>query len=118
MSRTGAILMKIRDRITALFGLVTAKEEVPEQDHYPIGSKINLFTVLIRNESEIVMGHDDKHLNFRTSILVDREEQKVYLTTIVQFHNWGDRLYFMPVKPVHKILIKSQFEKKMKLMNR
>jgi hypothetical protein len=59
------------------------------------------------------MEEDDKHLKFRTSVLIDREKSEVYLTTVVKYNNWGGRLYFIPVKPVHRILVKSQFKKKM-----
>lgn len=117
MSKAGAILMKIRDSIVRLFGLAVIKEEANEQDYYPVGSKLINFTVLTRNKSEIVMEENDKHLRFRTSVFVDREKSKVYLTTIVKFNNWGGKLYFIPVKPIHKILIKSQFKKKMTVIN-
>lgn len=88
------------------------EEEANEQDYYPVGSKLMSFTVLTRNENEIVMGEDDKHLKFRTSVFVDREKSKVYLTTIVKFNNWLGKFYFIPVKLIHKILVKSQFKKR------
>jgi hypothetical protein len=34
------------------------------------------------------------------------------LITIAKFNHWGGRLYFIPVKPVHKMLAKSQLKKK------
>jgi hypothetical protein len=116
ISGIGAVLMKIRDSIVRLFGLAVSGNKAQERDYYPTGSKLMIFTVLARNENEIVMGEDDKHLKFRTSVFVDRvnrEDTKVYLTTIVKFNNWGGKLYFIPVKPVHKILVKSQLKKKL-----
>lgn len=88
MSKIGAILMKIRDSIVSLFGLAVTTEVANEQDYYSAGSRLMSFTVLTRNENEIVMEENDKHLIFRTSVFVDREESKVYLTTIVRFNNW------------------------------
>lgn len=116
MSKVDAILMKIRDSIVRLFGLAVIKEAANEQDYYPVGSKLINFTVSARNESEIVMGENDKHLIFKTSVFVDREESKIYLTTIVKYNNLGGKLYFIPVKPIHKILVKSQFKKKMNVI--
>lgn len=116
MSKIGAILMKIRDSIVRLFGLAVTTEVANEQDYYPVGSKLINFTVLARNENELVLGGNDKHLKFRTSVFIDREESKVYLTTIVRFNNWGGKLYFIPVKPIHKILVKSQFRKTMSVI--
>ncbi|MDR1182148.1 MAG: DUF2867 domain-containing protein [Bacteroidales bacterium] len=117
MSGIGAVLMKVRNSIVLLFGLTVSGNEAQEQDHYPVGSKLMIFTVSARNENEIVMEENDKHLKFRTSVLVDREKSEVYLTTVVKYNNWGGRLYFIPVKPVHKMLVKSQFKKKMAIMN-
>lgn len=111
MSKAATILMKIRDSIVRLFGLAITEGEACEQNYYPVGSKLMSFTVSARNENEIVMEENDKHLKFRTSVFVDREVSEVYLTTIVKYNNWGGKLYFMPVKPVHKILVKSQFKK-------
>jgi hypothetical protein len=109
--------MKVRNSIVRLFGLEVSGKEAQEQDYYPLGSRLMIFTVSARNENEIVMEEDDKHLKFRTSVLVDREKSEIYLTTVVKFHNWGGRLYFIPVKPVHRMLVKSQLKKIMRLTN-
>ncbi len=118
MSGIGAFLLKVRDGIVGMFGLAAAGQGSPELDYYPVGSQLAIFTVLARNGNEIVMGEDDKHLIFRTSVLIDREESKIYLTTVVKYHNFWGRLYFLPVKPVHKILIRSQFKSKMTMLDK
>ncbi|MDR0765529.1 MAG: DUF2867 domain-containing protein [Odoribacteraceae bacterium] len=117
MSGIAAVLMKIRNSIVRMFGLAVSGKEASERDYYPAGSKLMIFTVSARNENEIVMEENDKHLKFRTSILVDREKSEIYLTTVVKFNNWGGRLYFIPVKPVHRMLVKSQFKKTVAKMN-
>ncbi|MDR2824764.1 MAG: DUF2867 domain-containing protein [Prevotellaceae bacterium] len=117
MSGIAAVLMKVRNSIVRLFGLAASGKEAPEQDYYPAGSKLMIFTVSARNANEIVMEEDDKHLKFRTSVLIDREKSEIYLTTVVKFNNWGGRLYFIPVKPVHRMLVKSQFKKTMARIN-
>jgi hypothetical protein len=101
-----AVLMKIRNAIVKLFGL-RAGENVKEAACYPVGSKAGYFTVTERNVNEIVMGEDDRHLYFRASVLVDREQSFIYLTTIVRFHNVWGKIYFLPVKPFHRLIIKS-----------
>ncbi|MDR1342262.1 MAG: DUF2867 domain-containing protein [Prevotellaceae bacterium] len=111
MSDIVAVLMKIRDRIVRLFGLAASGNEAPERNYYPVGSRLMIFTVSARNENEIVMEEDDKHLKFRTSVLVDREKSEVYLTTVVKYNSWGGRLYFIPVKPVHKIIVPLQLNR-------
>jgi len=103
-------LMKIRNSIVKLFGLKTGdKNQQNESLYYPAGSKAIYFTVIDRNDKEIVVAEDDKHLNFRTSVLIDRKKQssEIFLTTVVQYNNMWGRIYFLPVKPFHKLIIKS-----------
>lgn len=101
-------LMKIRDRIVKVFGL-KSNETKTIKLYYPIGSKAAFFTVADRNDNEIVMAEDDKHLNFRTSVLVDKTtvQTTIYLTTVVHFNNIFGRFYFLLIKPFHRLIVKS-----------
>lgn len=60
---------------------------------------------------EIVAGVDDRHLAFRGSVLVEPAASPgkvtVTLSTIVRFRNRFGRLYFLPVKPFHKFIVRS-----------
>ncbi|MBN2521777.1 MAG: DUF2867 domain-containing protein [Bacteroidales bacterium] len=103
-------LMKIRNSAVKLFGLKTGdNRDQKESSYYAIGSRAICFTVIDRNDNEIVVEEDDKHLNFRTSVLIDRKKQssQIFLTTVVQYNNMWGRIYFVPVKPFHKLIIKS-----------
>jgi hypothetical protein len=109
------VLMKVRNGIVKIFGLKTGiSETVNEAACYPVGSKAGYFTVTARNANEIVMGEDDRHLCFRASVLVDREQSFIYLTTIVRFHNVWGRIYFLPVKPFHRLIIKSLLKRQLR----
>lgn len=103
-------LMKFRNSIVRLFGLkVGDKRDIDVAEYYPIGSKAIYFTVIDRNNNEIVMAENDKHLNFRVSILIDKNEinSNITFTTIVKFNNIFGRLYFLFIKPFHRLIIKS-----------
>lgn len=100
-------LMNIRNAVVKVFGLKTGKGNTVDADYYPIGSRAVYFTVIDRNDQEIVMGEQDKHLDFMASVFTDRENGFAYMTTVVRFNNWWGRLYFIPVKPFHGIIIKS-----------
>jgi hypothetical protein len=65
--------------------------------------------IIEKNENEIVMGSDDKHLYYRISIMKKEIEQRteIYLNTIVKFNNIWGRIYFLPVKLGHKLVVKS-----------
>ena len=108
------LLMKIRNNIMGLFGLKAGNSN-PEnvESYYPIGSKVAFFTVIDRNENEIVMAENDKHLNFRVSVMMDKRDgiSTVYLSTIVKYNNAWGKLYFFFVKPFHKAIIQSTMKR-------
>ena len=72
--------------------------------------KLGLFRVFHRTDNEVILGEDDKHLNFRISLYKedtpDSEGSKhLTLSTTVVFNNWFGKLYFLPVKPFHKLIV-------------
>ncbi len=112
-----SVLLSIRDVIVEPFGLKTGKvnsADVPDKNvKYDAGSKIVLFTVLTRNENEIVFSEDDKHLYFRTSVLKENRDdgsQKIHLTTIVIYHNVFGKIYFFFVKPFHRLIMRTMLK--------
>jgi hypothetical protein len=107
-------LLKIRNAIVEPLGLKTGDpnpiREIEKNIKIEVGSKDVFFTVLTRNENEIVMSEDDKHLYFRTSVLKEYTENntiKIHLTTIVIYHNVFGKIYFFFVKPFHRIIMKA-----------
>lgn len=88
------------------FGLNTGKFNDVEKD-----SKSNFIPVPIidKNENEIVMGADDKHLYYRISVMKKKVEEitEIYLSTIVKFHNIFGKIYFIPVRIGHKLVVRS-----------
>ncbi|HEV7348615.1 DUF2867 domain-containing protein [Telluribacter sp.] len=108
-------LFILRNKIVAVFGLKTA--EVPKNrqqllDNFTCrpGEQLGLFKVYSRTDNEVILGEDDKHLDFRISLFVsphpqDQSSKVLTLSTTVVFHNWLGRLYFLPVKPFHKLIV-------------
>jgi len=107
-------LLSLRDFLVRPFGLQTG--QIPEPTsldkslRYKPGDKAIFFRIIERSESEVVMAEDDKHLYFRTSLLAQNipgsSRRSLFLTTIVQFHNVWGRIYFAPVKPFHKLIMR------------
>jgi len=107
-------LLDFRDALVRRFGLKTQdKATINISDHYAPGERAVLFTVIARSENEIVMGEQDKHLNFRVSVLVSEQQGRrvVHLTTIVHYNNIWGRLYFLPVKPFHQVIVAASVRK-------
>lgn len=107
------ILFRLRNRIVAVFGLKTAggtenRQEMLEKFSCAPGERLGLFKVYAKTDREVVLGEDDRHLNFRISLFIDRHETapaSLTISTTVEFNNWFGRLYFMPVKYFHKLIV-------------
>jgi hypothetical protein len=109
-------LMSIRDKIVGLFGLKTAQQlTVDKRNHdnfrFEPGEQLDIFKLFSRSVNELVLGDDDKHLNFRVSLLLDsksdnKKKRNVIITTVVKYRNLFGRIYFIPVRPIHKIIVK------------
>ncbi|MPM05326.1 hypothetical protein SDC9_51614 [bioreactor metagenome] len=105
-------LLAARNVPAGLLGLKAGEDRGPESNYYTVGSQATYFTVLDRNENEIVMGMDDVHLDFRVSVMKKKREQgcSVFLTTIVKFHNTAGKLYFTTIKPFHQTIMAAMLE--------
>jgi hypothetical protein len=97
-------LLYLRDIIVKPFGLKTGKEVNNEKDKLREGY---FFPVLELLDNEVVMGESDYHLNFRASVLINRSASLIFVTTVVHYNNFWGRLYFLPVRPFHGIIIKT-----------
>jgi len=108
-------LLSLRNKIVAVFGLKTVEMAKSEKEILANfkgnpEDKLGLFKVYEKTDSEIILGEDDKHLNFRVSFMLDaikNNEKKLTISTTVLYNNWFGKLYFYPVKPFHKIIVKT-----------
>ena len=103
--------MWLRDRIVSVFGLRTSERAAPDTSTEPLrpGEAVSIFKVLARSDDEIMFGGDDKHLDFRASLLVQRDAARssAVLSTVVRYNNWLGRFYFFFVRPFHRVIIAS-----------
>jgi hypothetical protein len=88
-----AALMAVRNRLARLLGLETAGRQ----------SDTSPFTVLTRNGDTLVVGADDKHLDFRGVLRIVADD--LQCATVVQEHNATGRAYFTVVKPFHRQIV-------------
>ncbi|WP_163335094.1 DUF2867 domain-containing protein, partial [Enterobacter hormaechei] len=71
-------------------------------------TRIGAFPVLSKAPERVVLGFDDKHLDFRVAIDVaalDEHRRKVTATTLVRTHNWLGRTYLAMVMPFHRRVV-------------
>ncbi|MCL1680701.1 DUF2867 domain-containing protein [Elizabethkingia miricola] len=105
-------LFTLRNKLVAMFGLKGSDKKSKimkqaEQSDFAIGERFGLFKVLDKKEKEIILGEDDKHLDFKVSLLYAQPENKIYISTGVQYHNFFGKLYFFFVKPFHRLVVRS-----------
>ena len=106
-------MLLLRTKIVSVFGIkgpTSAQlNSVEVKKSYVVGEKIALFTLFSQNDNEIVAGGDDKHLDFRVSVLrlIEDGVSKVVLTTVVNPHNLFGKTYLFFILPFHKFGVKA-----------
>ena len=112
-------LFEMRNRFVSLIGLKTPgkesfSEEALENFKCEEGQRLGLFKVFLKEDHEIILGEEDKHLNFRISILREKEDGsswKLRLSTVVQFHNRLGKIYFWIIRPFHVVIVKQMLKR-------
>lgn len=114
-------LFKLRNFIVKAFGLKGSIVDVRyiKNSTVKVGQSFGLFKVLEMNKREIVLGEDDKHLNFRVSIYLEQKEKQsnLIISTTVYFHNTFGKIYLLLIKPFHKIVVQSMLIRMLKLFH-
>lgn len=114
-------LFIFRNKIAALAKLKIPKTEGNsrkkiERFQGKKGERIGLFRVFDNADNEIILGEDDKHLNFRVSLYLERSkkditETNLTISTIVLFNNWAGAFYFFIVGPFHRCVVRTILKK-------
>lgn len=106
MPRWAKPLLWLRNMIVAPFGLKPGDQRIVSQagvDH------VDFFPILSEADDQIVLGLDDRHLDFR--ILLERQASqggvRYRLTTLVERHNLFGRAYLFLITPFHKSIVRS-----------
>ncbi|WP_229729575.1 DUF2867 domain-containing protein [Agaricicola taiwanensis] len=114
-------LLNIRDLVVARFGLKTTSE-LQRRTHAEAGESIDFFPILSRYEDELVLGVNDRHLDFKTSIMLrppaDRGDFDAVVTTVVHCHNNLGRAYLALIKPFHVLVIRSNLRRAVLILSR
>ena len=105
------LLFLIRNILVKIVGLKTSLPK-DHNEEFKVGGYIGFFKIYEITEDEIIMGADDKHLNFRASIYNDHsEEYNIKVTTLVQFNNNLGRIYMKLIGPFHRLVVSSMVKK-------
>jgi hypothetical protein len=113
------LLMALRDMTVACLGLKTAKHLATLASD-PKANRLGIFKVYSTKETEIVLGEDDKHLDFRLSLLcsdgpASRTDRQLTLSTTVHCHNLLGRAYILSIAPFHRMVVKASLRRAARL---
>lgn len=101
-------LLIARNTVASLAGLEapTAAEirHVDIKQRYAVGDKIGVWPIFALSDNEIIAGRDNKHLDFRVSVLktADGDAASVVISTLCMVHNLAGKLYLFFVVPFHR----------------
>ena len=106
-------LLSVRDALVAGFGIKTAREL--RTSPKPAGDeRVNIFRIYERRPPhEIILGEDDKHLDFRVSVMREMRAlstgPRPYLivSTVVHCHNRLGRTYITLIAPFHRLVVEA-----------
>jgi hypothetical protein len=106
-----AWLTKIRDILVAVVGLKTAKH-LASLAADAKANRLGIFKIFSKNETEIVFGEDDNHLDFRLSVLclsgaTNERDRRLFFSTVVHCHNRLGRVYIFIIAPFHRMVVKA-----------
>lgn len=77
------------------------------------GDVIGFFPVLAKHDREIILGADDRHLDFRAVVLLRTQpdgQRELVAVTVVHCRNLLGRLYLATIAPFHRAVVRSNLE--------
>jgi hypothetical protein len=71
----------------------------------------NIFEVRDVQGDEALLGYNDRHLDFRVGVGVDESTNLVRVVTTVRLKGWRGRVYFVPVRLAHPLVMRSMLKR-------
>ena len=101
-------VLVVRNFLASLGGLEapTASEIMSPKikSSYSVGDKIGVWPIFALSGTELVAGRDNKHLDFRLSIMrtTSDETASVVVSTVCRVHNLFGKVYLFFIVPFHR----------------
>ncbi|GAA3854274.1 DUF2867 domain-containing protein [Celeribacter arenosi] len=96
MPKWADALLRLRNVIVRPLGLKTGSAK---------DGRDAIFPMHYSSDTEIIIGTDDAHLNFRISVL--RQNGHLHMATWVHRNNWIGRVYLLIVMPFHVAIVRN-----------
>ena len=105
------LLLDLRNIFANIFGLKTGKivkaYEFSEKMNLKQGQFLGDFFIVLNENNHLITELKDRHLDFRFSIMIiEKDTQtKIFFKTIVKINNFFGRIYFLLIKPFHRLIV-------------
>ena len=109
------LCMRLRNRVAKKLGLkhlgvLSDVQAAQNESMYKVGDRVGIFSLLENPPLEVLLGDQDKHLTVTLSVHLSQSPttaggQLVTVSTVVKTHQLLGRLYMLPVKPMHRIIV-------------
>jgi len=104
-------MLGVRDSVMTRFGVKTTAEMRRADGR----ARVEFFPILDRRADELILGEDDRHLDFRASLLRRRDAggqgRELVMTTVVHCHNGLGRAYIAAIRPFHHAVVRSSIKR-------
>jgi Protein of unknown function (DUF2867) len=108
------LLLGLRDALVAGFRVKTS-QEVRRAAIADNAERIDFFRIRARSDRELILGEDDRHLDFRLSLLLrarpDGSGDELVATTVVRCHNALGRVYLALIARFHRLVVVSNLSR-------
>lgn len=106
------VLTQVRD--TVMVGVGVKSSSAIGIEAAARGPVIGYFPVLSATPTELVVGVNDRHLDFRAAIRLraaDAGGRELVSTTVVHCHNTLGRVYLKIIAPFHRVIVQANLER-------
>ena len=110
------VLFRIRGVVASILGLRhEGVADVPSAPAatYEVGQRVGMFTIQSIESDELIVGGDDKHLDFRLSVFLSSLNgvETATVSTAVEIHNTTGRIYILVIKPFHRAIARATLQR-------
>ena len=80
---------------------------------------IGYLPLLSKSAGELVMGGDDRHLDFRVAVLLRTDApggRELVVVTVVHCHNRLGRTYLAAIAPFHRTILRANLERTVRML--
>jgi hypothetical protein len=108
----------VRDAVMATVGVKSSRAIGADAARRGL-QVIGYFPVLSKSAGEVVVGGDDRHLDFRVAVLVRADAQgrrELVVVTVVHCHNRLGRTYLAVIAPFHRTILRANLQRTARIL--